>query len=381
MLATRARSRRLIGAVVLATALVSACLTGPVLGSAKVLTCQGKPVTMQGTGGPDTITGTSGDDVISTLEGDDVVVGGAGNDTICTGGGNDTAVGDFMDAITAKDLRRGKGMVYPAPLVGSGDDSIQTGTGDDVAVGDVFRTFARKLTVLSCRKQLKRAVARGIGSDRLDTGPGDDLSVGDAFLAIGYLSCIKASGSGDDYFSAEGNADRVMGDVMFRIKRAKKAVLKSRLKRLCLLREICMAIGTGNDEFHGRTGPDYIVGDSYAEKGTALGTGDDSANGDSGNDELIGDSASKLAAVAGGADNLAGNTGADWMTGDAYGSGVDDDKTAAPGATEGGGPDKLIGGGGPDMFDAGPKQDKCSGGGGHDKDLSKPPCENASGIP
>ncbi len=111
--------------------------------------CQGKKVTILGTGGADTLVGTSGKDVIAGEGGKDTIKGKGGKDTICGNGGADTLKG-------AKGADRIHG--------GGGADRIKGGKGkDEIAGGGDGDT-----------------IKGGSGKDELDGGGGDDSLHGNA---------------------------------------------------------------------------------------------------------------------------------------------------------------------------------------------------------
>ncbi|MGH8572641.1 MAG: hypothetical protein ACREX8_08705, partial [Gammaproteobacteria bacterium] len=99
-------------------------------------TCNGLPVTIQGTDNGETLTGTPGDDVIDGGGGNDVLRGLGGNDVLCGGDGRDRLFG------------------------GPGRDRLFGGAGRDQLFGDNGRD----------------ALNGGTGRDRCDGGAGTDTA-------------------------------------------------------------------------------------------------------------------------------------------------------------------------------------------------------------
>ena len=99
-------------------------------------TCNGLPVTIQGTDSGETLIGTSGNDVIDGRGGNDVIRGRGGNDVLCGGDGRDRLFG------------------------GPGRDRLFGGAGRDELVGDDGRD----------------ALNGGTGRDRCDGGAGADTT-------------------------------------------------------------------------------------------------------------------------------------------------------------------------------------------------------------
>lgn len=123
---------------------------------ARVVECNGRAPTINGTAGDDLLVGTSGADVISGGGGNDTIKGLGGNDIICGGPGDDIVrAGDGNDWVhggtgsnrlsgdTGNDVLRGGGDVDILQGGGGddimsglgGDDRITGGAGDDVARG------------------------------------------------------------------------------------------------------------------------------------------------------------------------------------------------------------------------------------------------------
>ncbi len=104
-----------------------------VLGSSSIAShmCDGKFVTIFGTGGPDVIVGTIGEDVINGLGGDDWIYGSEGNDTICGGDGNDYIDGGAnSDTIWGGD---GNDTLWGGiSIENDGNDHLYGGNGDDM---------------------------------------------------------------------------------------------------------------------------------------------------------------------------------------------------------------------------------------------------------
>ena len=99
-------------------------------------TCNGLPVTIQGTDNNDILNGTSGNDVIHGQGGNDVLRGRGGNDVLCGGDGRDRLLGgsgrDRLSGGAGRDqLRGGKGR--DALNGGTGLDRCDGGTGTDTA--------------------------------------------------------------------------------------------------------------------------------------------------------------------------------------------------------------------------------------------------------
>jgi hypothetical protein len=90
-------------------------------------TCNGLPVTIQGTDDSETLIGTSGDDVIDGRGGNDVLRGRGGNDVLCGGAGRDRLFGgagrDRLFGEKGRDALNG----------GTGRDRCDGGRGTDTA--------------------------------------------------------------------------------------------------------------------------------------------------------------------------------------------------------------------------------------------------------
>ncbi len=110
-------------------------------------TCNGKTVTILGSGDGEIIDGTASADVIMAFGGDDTINGLGGNDTICAGGGDDTVLGGV-----------GADVIYG----GAGNDSLTGEGGNDQLYGEAGDDI----------------LSGGPGSDVVDGGPGTDTCSG-----------------------------------------------------------------------------------------------------------------------------------------------------------------------------------------------------------
>ncbi|MCW2835404.1 MAG: Ca2+-binding protein [Nocardioides sp.] len=115
-----------------ATALLAtALLTAPGAQAAAATTCQGKTVTIDGTGQP-TVTGTPGNDVISASQGS-TVNALAGDDTICVVPGAVTSPPAPAGATTI-DAGEGNDSVESGVVGQPNPDKISLGAGDDILI-------------------------------------------------------------------------------------------------------------------------------------------------------------------------------------------------------------------------------------------------------
>lgn len=134
--------------------LAAALLTAPGAQAAAATTCQGKAVTIDGTGNA-SVTGTPGDDVIAASLGA-TVTALAGDDTICVLPGTATTptsvdAGEGSDSVDTSTLPVG---AVVTTTLGAGDDTYTGGGGAD---------------------QVTSGSAGQPNGDRLALGPGDDV--------------------------------------------------------------------------------------------------------------------------------------------------------------------------------------------------------------
>jgi Ca2+-binding RTX toxin-like protein len=352
---------------------------------APAATCNGDPATLVGTAGPDVIEGTADRDVIWGGGGADVIEGSGGDDIICGGRGDDVIHGDaghdqiFGDAgddrlfggddddylvglAGADELDGGSGADYIDGGAGNdrasaGDDAggtphcgtftlcdiLEGGPGDDVLDGADGATpdivGYRQVRSDALRINLARGTARGEGRDTLlsmegveITGTTDDRVIGTAANNIFFTGdgsdVVRARG-GDDFVIDSGDSPTGFDDI--RTGAGNDAVVAS----------------TGSDRIDTGRGDDRVRldGSQYpADPRIRLGAGDDFLEtgsvgaefrltvwGGRGNDGIeIGDAPAVLYGGPG-ADRL--RTG--WMN------------------------DRLDGGAGVDIGDAGDGQDVC----------------------
>ncbi|MGH7345762.1 MAG: hypothetical protein ACREK4_12680, partial [Candidatus Rokuibacteriota bacterium] len=104
-------------------------------------TCNGLPVTIQGSDDSETLDGTSGNDVIDGQGGNDVLRGRGGNDVLCGGDGRDRLLGgpgrDRLFGGAGRDQLRGE----------KGRDALNGGTGRDGCDGGTGTDTARRCEV------------------------------------------------------------------------------------------------------------------------------------------------------------------------------------------------------------------------------------------
>ena len=164
--------RRSIATAGTSALIATALLPAPGAQAAAAVTCQGKAVTIDGTGTA-TVTGTPGDDVIAASLGS-TVTALAGNDTICVLPGTATTAtsvdaGEGNDSVDTSTLPAGAtvtttlaagddtytgGAASDQVSTGAGADTVTTGAGDD-GVGS--------------------GIAGQPNGDKLDLGVGDDV--------------------------------------------------------------------------------------------------------------------------------------------------------------------------------------------------------------
>jgi Ca2+-binding RTX toxin-like protein len=225
---------------------------------------------IEGGRGADFIEGNAGDDVIyggSKPTGnapprepqpgdDDTIVAGDGDDIVFAGSGNDTVTGDAGDDWLSGG--RGNDLVW----AGDGSDVVNGNSGDDVVFGDA-------------------------GDDELVGGSGNDTLVG------GDGNDVLRGGSGDDSFLTDAGDDEIFGgagfDTLYLASTAgdvegsyvdlSAGFAKHAEWGYDTLSSIEAVIGgVGNDEIHGTTKDNVLVG----------GAGDDILRGGAGSDRLTG---------------------------------------------------------------------------------------------
>lgn len=281
-----------------------ACAAGllllPLAGTANALRCEGKKVTIKGTGGKDHLVGKKAPDVIYGGGGDDVINGARGNDTICGGPGDDTIRGGRgVDSLNGDD--------GDDNLVSEkGPDRIDGGGGDDYADGqqgsDKIKGGGGNDKLLGDKGNDK--IDGGAGSDHVEGGPGDDSDLdggGDSDEVFGGAGTDRADGG-------EGDGDVVRGDA-------------------------------GTDSLHGGGGANDIVSYASATRGgVQVSLAANKSKGD-GHDDLSG------------FEDVVGSPQGDTIVGD-----------AAPNRIDGGvGNDILQSGGGGGQAFGGPGTDTCEG--------------------
>lgn len=141
--------RRSIAATGTTALLATALLTAPGAQAAAATSCQGKQVTIDGTGQA-TVTGTAGNDVIAASLGA-TVAALAGDDTICVLPGAATTA-------TSVDAGEGKDSVDTSTLPAGATVTTALGAGDDTYLGGAASD----------------QVATGAGANSVSTGAGDD---------------------------------------------------------------------------------------------------------------------------------------------------------------------------------------------------------------
>ena len=166
--------RRTLAATGTTTLLAATLLAAPGAASAAAITCQGKTVTIDGTG-QTTITGTAGDDVIAAPLGS-TVSALAGDDTICVLTGTGTATttidaGDNKDSVDASAAPDGATVVtslgsgHDTYTGGAAIDNVTTGAGDDT------------VTTASGNDVVNSGVAGQDNADSIALAAGDDTLV------------------------------------------------------------------------------------------------------------------------------------------------------------------------------------------------------------
>jgi Ca2+-binding RTX toxin-like protein len=152
--------------------LAAALLTAPGAQAAAATTCQGKDVTIDGTGQA-SVTGTPANDVIAASLGS-TVTALAGDDTICVLPGSGTTptsvdAGEGTDSVDTSTLPAG---AIVTTTLGAGDDNFAGGAGSDqVAAGDGADTVATG----AGDDGIGSGIAGQPNGDRLDLGVGDDV--------------------------------------------------------------------------------------------------------------------------------------------------------------------------------------------------------------
>lgn len=169
--------RRSFAATGTTALLAAALLTAPGAQAAAAVSCQGKTVTVDGTGQA-TVTGTPGDDVIVATLGS-TVTALAGDDTICVLPGTATTA-------TSVDAGEGKDSVDASTLPAGATLTTALGAGDDTYTGGAASD----------------QVSTGAGADTVSTGAGDD-GVGSG--TAGQPNADKLDlGAGDDVLDWHG---------------------------------------------------------------------------------------------------------------------------------------------------------------------------------
>jgi Ca2+-binding RTX toxin-like protein len=321
-------------------ALICACglLLAPLASQAAAMRCGGKKVTIKGTAGDDKIVGKGASDVIFGGGGDDVISGGHnGNDTICGGPGDDTIRGGHgFDALYGEG---GNDHLFGE----TGSDMLDGGDGDDRLSG--FK-----------------------GADNLGGGPGDDS-------LVGAKGPDKIEGdAGDDFGDGAQGSDDVNG-------------------------------GGGNDKLLGDKGNDKVEGGA-GDDSIEGGAGDDSAlDGGGGADTVLGGSGSDDAdGGPGDGDVVRGDAGTDTLSGGEGGNDIVSYASATRGGVivdlgagraKGDGHDELsgfedvvgspqgdtiLGDGNPNRLDGGVGDDMLDAGGGGGVAYGGPGSDNCNGF-
>lgn len=165
--------RRTFAATGTTALLAAALLTAPgAYAAAAVETCQGKAVTIDGSGQA-TVTGTAGDDVIAATLGS-TVTALAGNDTICVLPGTATTAtsvdaGEGNDSVDTATIPAGATVTT---ALGAGDDSYTGGAASDqVSTGDGADTVATG----AGDDGVGTGTAGQPNADKIDLGAGDDV--------------------------------------------------------------------------------------------------------------------------------------------------------------------------------------------------------------
>jgi hypothetical protein len=268
---------------------------------------------------------TNDGQVLVGTAGPDTIRGGAGDDVIYGGGGNDTLIG------------------------GDGKDSIRGESGNDLLIGD--------------HAEFDNGNVNGtVNHDCLGGSAGDDTLVGDNYALHGDA---VGGDDGKDVLRGDADSDFVIGD---------NATYGGQLTT---------ARGAGKDFVAGSGNGDVkVIGDNFAEAGTAMGGNADSVNTGPGADTAIGDNYTFTGTATGGAgdtgtfvisgpfdDDKCGGQSDDFCTrnagvhvqeGDdkAYG---DNHARDPQGSASGGGDDDIGGYDGADTLWGGPGDDSISG--------------------
>ncbi|KRF36636.1 calcium-binding protein [Nocardioides sp. Soil805] len=164
--------RRTVAATGTTALVAAALLIAPGAQAAAAIACQGKAVTIDGSGQA-TVTGTPGDDVIAATVGS-TVTALAGNDTICVLPGTATTptsvdAGEGNDAVDASTLPEG---VTATTALGAGDDTYTGGAASDqVSTG----AGADTVTTGAGDDGVGSGTAGQPNADKLDLGVGDDV--------------------------------------------------------------------------------------------------------------------------------------------------------------------------------------------------------------
>lgn len=152
--------------------LAAALLTAPGAHAAAAITCQGKDVTIDGTGQA-AVNGTPGNDVIAASVGA-TVTALAGDDTICVLPGTATSVttvdaGDGNDSVDTSTVAATSTVTTN---LGAGDDTFTGGAGSDqVTAGAGTDTVA----TAAGNDRVGSGIAGQPNGDKLDLGTGDDV--------------------------------------------------------------------------------------------------------------------------------------------------------------------------------------------------------------
>lgn len=214
------RTRSLVLASVLVSAIAPVGLAAPGAAHAAPAMCRGEVATIVGTEGNDVLEGTSARDVIAGLGGNDRILGGDGDDLICGGDGADRLFGEAGDDVLlagrAKkyDTRSGSGYIPDRLDGGPGDDLLDIGlepTDRGLGISGEIR-FASAPGGMSV--DLTAGTATGDGNDTIVPRGGLRLigtDAADVLIGSDYPEELLGLG-GPDRLEGRGGEDRLYGD-------------------------------------------------------------------------------------------------------------------------------------------------------------------------
>ena len=252
-------------------------------------TCDGKPVTIEGTAVADEIRGTDGDDIINGLGGGDIIFTSDGNDTICGGAGvdklmlqGDRGAANLKKGVASTNLGRASLFDVEDVFGTNGDDELIGDAGPNLLVGQAGND---KITGVGGKDDL---IGQG-GNDKFFPGSGDDeVRTQDPDGGLDTLSYREADGAVGVAVTSEGTFVFEYRGEHTRTRRESADELfgQFRIVEGSPFNDLLTPVATDNT-MRGLGGDDALVGGELND--TLIGgNGDDTLVGGKGDDQLSG---------------------------------------------------------------------------------------------